>query len=277
MSFATNDSATRQTQGDAMTPEDVVASGQVASDAVANYALMLADDSLMLAQRLGWWISRGPEMEEDIALGNIGLDLLGHARFFYSYAGTAWGKTEDDLAYFRTEEEFRSAAIMEQENGDFAQTIARHLIVSYYLIGLYSKLESSADQMLASIAAKAVKELEYHVDHANQWVLRLGDGTEESHRRMQDGLNYMWPYVNEIFEDLPLHTELAAQGIAVLPSELRADFDTRVEAVIEAATLKVPAVPQAVSGNRTGRFSEYRGFILAEMQSLARQHPGATW
>ncbi|AIK84276.1 phenylacetate-CoA oxygenase [Corynebacterium glutamicum] len=277
MSFATNDSATRQTQGDAMTPEDVVASGQVASDAVANYALMLADDSLMLAQRLGWWISRGPEMEEDIALGNIGLDLLGHARFFYSYAGTAWGKTEDDLAYFRTEEEFRSAAIMEQENGDFAQTIARHLIVSYYLIGLYSKLESSADQMLASIAAKAVKELEYHVDHANQWVLRLGDGTEESHRRMQDGLNYMWPYVNEIFEDLPLHTELAAQGIAVLPSELRADFDTRVEAVIEAATLKVPAVPQAVSGHRTGRFSEYRGFILAEMQSLARQHPGATW
>lgn len=277
MSFATNDSATRQTQGDAMTPEDVVASGQVASDAVANYALMLADDSLMLAQRLGWWISRGPEMEEDIALGNIGLDLLGHARFFYSYAGTAWGKTEDDLAYFRTEEEFRSAAIMEQENGDFAQTIARHLIVSYYLIGLYSKLESSADQMLASIAAKAVKELEYHVDHANQWVLRLGDGTEESHRRMQDGLNYMWPYVNEIFEDLPLHTELAAQGIAVLPSELRADFDTRVEAVIEAATLTVPAVPQAVSGHRTGSFSEYRGFILAEMQSLARQHPGATW
>lgn len=277
MSFTTTDSATRQTQGEAMTPEDVVASGEVATEDVAHYASMLADDSLMLAQRLGWWISRGPEMEEDIALGNIALDLLGHARFFYSYAGTAWGKTENDLAYFRPEEDFRSAAIAEQENGDFAQTIARHLIISYYLFGLYTKLESSQDQMLASIAAKAVKELEYHVDHANQWVLRLGDGTEESHRRMQDGLNYMWPYISELFEDLPLHENLTAQGIAVLPSELRAEFDPRVAAVIEAATLTIPDVPQAVSGRRTGKFSEHRGHILAEMQSLARQHPGATW
>ena len=148
MSYASQDSATKQTQGDAITPEDITASGAVASETAANYALMLADDALILAQRLGWWISRAPEMEEDIALGNIALDLVGHARFLYSYAGSAWGKTEDDLAYFRDEEEFRSAAIVEQENGDFGQTIARQLIVSYYMYGLYTALEQSQDDTM---------------------------------------------------------------------------------------------------------------------------------
>ncbi|STC70053.1 1,2-phenylacetyl-CoA epoxidase subunit PaaC [Corynebacterium pilosum] len=277
MSFATNDSATKQSQGDAITPEDVVAGGVIAPEKTAEYATMLGDDALMLAQRLSWWVSRAPEMEEDIALANIALDLIGHTRFLYSYAGTAWGKTEDDLAYFRDEEEFRSAAITEQENGDFGQTIARQLIVSYYMFGLYTALEKSADETLAAIAAKAVKELEYHVDHANQWMLRLGQGTEESHRRITDGIHYMWPYVDELFEDLPIHTELAGEGVAVLPSTLRDEFDTRIEAVLEAAGVDKPEVPQAVSGQRTGRYSEYRGFILAEMQSLARQHPGVTW
>ncbi|WP_257158817.1 1,2-phenylacetyl-CoA epoxidase subunit PaaC [Corynebacterium cystitidis] len=277
MSYATNDSATKQSQGDAITPEDVVAAGAIAPEKTAEYAAMLGDDALMLAQRLSWWVSRAPEMEEDIALANIALDLIGHTRFLYSYAGTAWDKSEDDLAYFRDEEEFRSAAITEQENGDFGQTIARQLLISYYMFGLYTGLEQSTDQTLAAIAAKAVKELEYHVDHANQWMLRLGQGTEESHRRVSDGLRYMWPYVDELFEDLPIHNELADEGIAVLPSSLRAEFDTRIEAVLDAAGVAKPEVPQAVSAQRTGRYSEHRGFILAEMQSLARQHPGVTW
>ncbi|SER99123.1 1,2-phenylacetyl-CoA epoxidase subunit PaaC [Corynebacterium cystitidis] len=277
MSYATNDSATKQSQGDAITPEDVVAAGAIAPEKTAEYAAMLGDDALMLAQRLSWWVSRAPEMEEDIALANIALDLIGHTRFLYSYAGTAWDKSEDDLAYFRDEEEFRSAAITEQENGDFGQTIARQLLISYYMFGLYTGLEQSTDQTLAAIAAKAVKELEYHVDHANQWMLRLGQGTEESHRRVSDGLRYMWPYVDELFEDLPIHNELADEGIAVLPSSLRAEFDTRIEAVLDAAGVAKPEVPQSVSAQRTGRYSEHRGFILAEMQSLARQHPGVTW
>ncbi|WP_342319388.1 1,2-phenylacetyl-CoA epoxidase subunit PaaC [Corynebacterium mayonis] len=277
MSFTSQDSATKQSQGDALTPEDVVASGQVADETTAHYAVQLGDDALILAQRLGWWISRAPEMEEDIALGNIALDLVGHARFLYSYAGTAFGKTEDDLAYFRDEEDFRSAAIVEQENGDFGQTIARQLIVSYYMYGLYTALEHSTDDMIAAIAAKAVKELQYHVDHANQWVLRLGLGTEESARRITAGLEYMWPYVGELFEDLPIHEKVAASGVGVLPSSLREEFDARIKAVLDHASLGVPDVAQAMSGKRTGRFSEYRSYILGEMQYLARQHPGATW
>lgn len=279
--FAAADSATKHTQGTAITAEEIAAkaqeSGAKASESVANYAVMLGDDALILGQRLGWWISRAPEMEEDIALGNIALDLIGHARFFLTYAGTAWGKTEDDLAYFRNEEEFRSARLVEQDNGDFGQTIARQLLFSHYQYLLYQRLMDSADETLAAIAAKAFKEVQYHVDHANQWILRLGLGTEESKRRIEEGLFYMWPYVDELFEDLPVHAELAEQNIAVLPSSLRGEFDAHIAAVLNKAELEVPAAKPARSGQRTGVFSEHRGFILAEMQSLARQHPGATW
>lgn len=276
-SFASVDSATRHSQGVAITAEGIQDTGATASEDVANYALMLGDDALMLSQRLGWWVSRAPEMEEDIAIGNIALDLLGHARFFYSYAGTAWGKTEDELAYFRDEEEFRSARLMESENGDFGQTIARQLLVSHYLLGLYTALMNSTDETLAAVAAKAVKELQYHADHANQWTLRLGLGTEESHRRMSEGLFYLWPYVAELFEDLPLHEKLAASGEGVLPSSLKADFDERIAYVLSQSELEVPKVVAARSGHRTGLYSEHRGHLLAEMQTLARRHPGATW
>ena len=275
--FASVDSATRQTQGDSLTAEEILQSGAQATEDAATYATILGDDALMLGQRLSWWISRAPEMEEDIALGNIALDLIGHTRFLYSYAGTAWGKTEDDLAYFREEEEFRSARLMEQENGDFGQTIARQLLASYYMLGLYPALMDSTDETLAAIAAKAVKEVEYHVDHANQWTLRLGLGTEESKHRISEGLFYMWPYISELFEDLDIHTRLAEQGIAVLPSSLRAEFDERIAHVLTTAGLDIPDSPQAMSGQRTGRFSEQRGYILTELQVLARKHPGATW
>ena len=275
MSFASHESATRQSAGDAITAEDIRAGGAKAPEDVARYALYLGDDALMLAQRLGWWIARAPELEEDIALANIALDLLGHARFLLTYAGTAWGKTEDDLAYFRDEEEFRSCRLVEQENGDFGQTIARQLIFSYYQYELYRRLVRSSDPTLAAIADKALKEIEYHQDHASQWILRLGLGTEESKRRVQAGLTYMWPYVDELFHDDELVESLG--DVAVLPSSLRADFDRRITAILDEAGLSVPEVLGAWGGDRSGQFSEQRGHILAEMQVLARRHPGATW
>lgn len=275
MSFASHDSATKQSAGIAITAEEIAEKGITASEDVARYALYLGDDALMLGQRLSHWISRAPELEEDIALGNIALDLVGHARFFLTYAGTAWGKTEDDLAYFRDEEEFRSCRLVEQENGDFGQTIARQLIFSYYQHELYSKLVESQDETLAAIAAKALKEVQYHQDHAAQWLLRLGIGTEESHRRIQEGLYYMWPYIDELFHDDDVTAALP--GIAVQPSSLRENFDRRIAEIISEATLEIPQVDQAWGGDRSGEFSEARGHILAEMQVLARQFPGATW
>lgn len=277
MSFAASDSATRQSAGDAITPEDIIAAGHTAPEDVATYALYLGDDALMLAQRLGYWISRAPEMEEDVALANIAQDQLGHARFLLSYAGSAWGKTEDDLAYFRDANDFRSCRLVEQENGDFGQTIARQLIFATYQYELFSRLVDSKDETIAAVAAKALKEVMYHLDHAAQWTLRLGDGTQESHRRIQEGLYYMWPYVDELFADDDLLRDLAERGIAVLPSTLRESFDQRIQPIIEQATLELPNVPGAYGGDRTGRFSEHRSHILGEMQVVARQFPGATW
>lgn len=277
MSFATNDSATKHSAGVAITAEEISSGEQKASDEVARYAVYLGDDSLMLGQRLSWWISRAPELEEDIALGNIALDLVGHARFLLSYAGTAWGKSEDDLAYFRDEEEFRSVRLVEAENGDFAKTIARQLYFSFYAYELYSRLKESTDATLAAIADKALKEVLYHQDHAEQWLNRLGLGTEESARRMQRGLDELWPYVPELFHDDDLTRSLAEEGVAVLPSSLEEPTMSRLTSAITAAGLQVPATGTARGGDRSGEMSEHRGYILAEMQSLARRHPGATW
>lgn len=270
-----HETATRMSVGDGITAEQILEQTQQAPEPVARYAVRLGDDALILGQRLGWWISRAPELEEDMALANIALDLVGHARFLLSYAGTAWGKTEDDLAYFRDEEDFRSCRLVEMPNGDFGQTIARQLLYSHYAHALYSRLVNSTDATLAAIAAKAVKEVAYHRDHADQWVLRLGDGTEESHRRMQQGLDAMWPYLAELFVDDELIDELG--DIAVRPSELREQVMAQLTAVIEHATLTVPTEKPALSDGRTGAYSEHRGYILAEMQVLARQHPGASW
>lgn len=272
-----NDSATRISVGDALTPEDIAASGATASEPVAQYALRLGDDALILAQRLGWWISRAPELEEDMALGNIALDQIGHARSFLTYAGSAWGKSEDDLAYFRDEEEFRNAWIVALENGDFGQTIARQLVIACYQHGLYTRLAASTDTTLAAIAAKALKEVDYHRDHAAQWVLRLALGTEESRRRLEHGLAVVWPYVDELFEDDDLFENSELEGIAVRPSELRAGFDADIAAVFAEAELTVPDVQPSSTGGRRGEAHEQLGYILAEMQSLARKHPGASW
>jgi ring-1,2-phenylacetyl-CoA epoxidase subunit PaaC len=268
-------SATRVTPGNALRPEDIALAQDVPSEEIAQYALRLGDDALILSQRLSHWVSRAPELEEDIALGNIALDVLGHARSFLSYAGHAWGKTEDDLAYWREEDEFRSAWLVEQPNGDFGVTIARQLVVSVYQYLLYSKLTESTDPMLAAIAAKSLKEVDYHRDHAIQWTLRLGDGTEESHRRMQHALEVVWPYVDELFEDDALIDAVGDAGVR--PSSLRADFDAHIAEVLDEAALTLPTVPSASGGGRRGDHTEHLGYILAEMQVLARKHPGATW
>ncbi|MDJ0338007.1 1,2-phenylacetyl-CoA epoxidase subunit PaaC [Cryobacterium sp. PH31-O1] len=242
---------------------------------IAEYALWLGDDALILAQQLGAWISRAPELEEDVALGNVGLDLIGHARSLLHYAGTASNRTEDDLAYWRTEPDFRSLHIVEQPNGDFAHTIARQFIVSHYLFELYSRLRASADATLAAIAAKAVKEVDYHRDHSTQWVLRLAHGTDESRRRISTALGDLWPYVDEIFRDDPLIDRL--EGIAVRPSSLRPAFDVAIAPVLAEAELDVPVGFVASGGGRAGKHSEHLAFLLAEMQVLTRAHPGASW
>ncbi|MCU1482333.1 MAG: phenylacetate-CoA oxygenase [Subtercola sp.] len=292
----------RQAPTGIMTPELIeteIKGGLAATDSVGQYALGLGDDALVLAQRLGEWIANGPELEEDIALGNIGLDILGHARSFLTYAGSAWGKTEDDLAYFRSEPEFRCRQLFEQPIGDFAQTIARQLIASVYFDSLYRALMHSADPTLAAIAAKATKEVDYHLDHSTQWLLRLGLGTDESALRMQRGLDAMWPFVAELYSAEPVVESAAAsvasvasaasaasvaeddrgslEGIAVDPRALRAEFDAVVPLLIEQAGLVVPKTGSVRGGGRLGIHSEAFGPMLAEMQVLARQHPGASW
>lgn len=245
------------------------------SEDIAEYALWLGDDALILSQQLGAWISRAPELEEDVALANIALDLLGHARSLLRYAGSYDGRSEDELAYFRDEPEFRSAWIVEQPNGDFAQTIARQFVVSSYMVELYSALRGSTDPTLAAVAEKARKEVDYHRDHAVQWVLRLAGGTDESRRRMVRGLDDVWPYVEELFRDEPLIERLG--DAAVRPSTLREGFDRVVDVVFTEAELTVPDVRASSGGGRHGAHATPLGHILAEMQVLARRHPGASW
>jgi ring-1,2-phenylacetyl-CoA epoxidase subunit PaaC len=246
---------------------------------VARYAMRLGDDALILAHRLGEWIANAPQLEEDVALGNIGLDLLGQARLLLSYAGEVEGagRSEDDLAFLRSEREFLNLQIVERPNEDFAVTIARQLVFSTYQLALYSRLEHSVDETIAAVAAKAVKEVDYHRDHATQWVLRLGDGTEESHRRMQRGLERVWPYVDEIFVTDAVEASLAADGYAVEVAGLRSEWDHHVGAVLAEATLEWPTPHWTADGGRRGVHTEAFGYLLAEMQHLHRSHPGASW
>ncbi len=251
----------------------------ITQPAVAQYAQRLGDDALIMAQRLGEWISGAPELEEDVALANIALDLLGQARSLLTYAGQAEGRgrTEDDLAYFRDEREFASLQIVELADGDFAEAMARLLAFSGYQYELYQRLSRSRDETLAAVAAKAVKEVAYHRDHATQWTLRLGDGTEESHRRMQAGLTRVWPYVDEMFGTDSLEQALAADGVAVDASGLRPAWTAYIAAVLRDATLTCPETAAAPGGGRQALHTEQFGRLLAEMQYLARCHPGARW
>lgn len=237
---------------------------------LTGYVLGLGDDCLILSHRLAEWTTRAPELEEDVALANIALDLLGQARMLLGYAGSFDGRSEDDLAYLREEREFRNCQLVELENGDFAHTMARLLCFSAYQLELYRRLCDATDETLAAVAAKGVKEVAYHRDHAEQWVLRLGDGTGESHRRMRAGLAAVWPYTYELF--------LPYEGADVDPAALRPAWESYIDGVLRAATLERPADdgwrPQ---GGRAGIHTEAMGYLLAESQHLHRAHPGATW
>ncbi len=251
---------------------------------LAAYCLMLGDDALIMSHRLQQWCTRAPELEDEVALANIGLDLLGQARLLLTRATKAEdsGRGEDALAFFRDEHEFRNVRLAElstHDTADFAGVIAQLLVFSTWRLALLQRLGDSRDPVLAAIAAKGVKEVTYHRDYAAQWTVRLGDGTDYSHQRMQSALDDVWPYVAELFESHSVISRLS--GIAVEPSELRAEFDDVLTQVCSAATLTVPDIPAraGVSG-RTGRdgvHTEAMGFLLAEMQAVARAHPEATW
>jgi ring-1,2-phenylacetyl-CoA epoxidase subunit PaaC len=240
----------------------------------ATYALRLGDDALVLSQRLSSWSSRAPELEEDLALTNIALDLLGQARMLLTRAGEleGEGRDEDALAFLRSEREFRNLLIVEQPNGDFAQTIARQLFFSSFQLARYEALLGCSDEFLSAVAAKAVKEVAYHRDHAVRWTLRLGDGTEASHARMQAAVNRLWPYTHEMFEGDDID-----RAAGVDPAPLRPAWLAFVCGVLADATLAAPEDGWRPSGGRRGEHTEAMGYLLAEMQSLSRAHPGATW
>ncbi len=243
------------------------------------YTLRLGDDALVLGQRLCEWAARSPQIEEDVALLNIALDLLGSARTLLTRAGEleGAGRDEDDLAFLRDEPDFTCALLFEAEGGDFGRTMARQLLVSAYQLPLWRELTSSADEVLAGVAGKAVKEAAYHLDHARSWVVRLGDGTQESHRRVQAGLDEVWPYAFELFERDALTERLLARGVAADPDVLRAAWEATVQDVLDEATLTVPETTWRPTGGRSGRHLTSFGYLLAELQHLHRSHPGARW
>ncbi len=250
--------------------------------ALAAYCLMLGDDALVLSHRLQEWVSRAPELEDDVAIANIALDLLGQARLLLARAGKADGSNrgEDAYAFLRAAAEFRNVTLVELGNGDFAFSLARLLVFATYRLALLDRLCTSRDPVLAPIAAKGVKEVTYHRDYAARWVLRLGDGTEESHRRAADGLAAVWPYVEELFQPHEIELRLADAGIAVDPSLLRAEFDAIMSKVLSQATLEVPASASASDLSTVGRDGEHTEALtalLAELQGLARAHPETTW
>jgi ring-1,2-phenylacetyl-CoA epoxidase subunit PaaC len=254
------------------------------------YCLMLGDDALVLAQRLTQWITDAPELEEEVAIGNIGLDLLGQARLLLARAGSVGvlGRSrelatdtipdEDALAYFRDADEFRNTPLVEAGNGDFARTIVRLLVASTVRLAVFARLRDSRDPVLAAIATKGVKELTYHRDHAARWVLRLGDGTEESHRRAQDGVDAVWPLLSDLFTATDVETRLAAAGVAVDPADVRDEVRDVLTQVLQRATLAVPEWPvDAPPRGRLGQHGPELTELLDTLQGLARQHPAATW
>jgi ring-1,2-phenylacetyl-CoA epoxidase subunit PaaC len=250
---------------------------------LAAYCLMLGDDALIMSHRLQEWCTHAPELEDEVAIANIGLDLLGQARLLLARAGKADGgdRGEDRYAFFRAEHEFRNVRLTELPRCDFGQLIAVLLVFSSWRLELLRGLESSRDPVLAAIAAKGVKELTYHRDYAARWAVRLGDGTGYSHERMQAGLDAVWPYVGELFAVHDVERRLAGNGLGVDPATARKEFDAVVEQVCSAATLQVPdVIPRAGVSGRTGRHgvhTEAMGCLLAELQSVARAHPEAKW
>ena len=249
------------------------------TDAQVDYLLRLGDDSMVLAQRLAEWCGHAPSVEVDLSLANIGLDLIGQATLFLNYAGEFEGKGRDGdrLAFHRDVLAFRNCLLVEQPNGDFAQTMARQYLFSTYSLLLFEALTRSSDARIAEIAAKAVKEVTYHAELSADWVVRLGDGTEESRARMIAGFDWHWRFVDELFAMDEIERGLVRQGIAVDRTALRPAFDARLQATFAEAGMEVPPLPYAIRGGRVGHHSEHLGHLLATMQYLPRSYPDAVW
>ena len=254
------------------------------------YCLMLGDDALVLAQRLTQWVTAAPELEEEVAIANVALDLLGQARLLLARAGSVGvlGRSrslatesipdEDALAYFRDPDEFRNTGLVEAENGDFGQTMVRLLVASTVRLAVFARLRESRDPVLAAIAAKGVNELAYHRDHAARWVLRLGDGTEESHRRVQAGVDAVWPLLGDVLTATDVEQRLVTGGVAVDPADVREEVHSVLTQVLDQATLRVPDWPADVPPRgRVGEHGPELTALLDTLQGLARQHPAATW
>ncbi len=246
---------------------------------LVDYLLRRGDTALVLSHRLAEWSGAGPTLEEDIALSNVALDLLGQARSLLTRAAEVEGagRDEDTLAYLRDVPDYRNLLLVEQPNGDFAHTVVRQFLYDAYAVELWRSLLGSADATLAGIAGKAVKESRYHVEHSGDWVRRLGDGTAESHRRMTEALADLWPYAGEPFRTDDVDIAVAAAGVAAPASELEPAWRRRVTETLTAATLAVPSGGWTQYGGATGRHSEHLGYLLAEMQFLQRAYPGARW
>lgn len=247
--------------------------------ALFEYLLWMGDTTLVLGHRLSEWCGHGPILEEDIALTNIALDLLGQARYYYTYAGEVEGKgrTEDDLAYLRDVMDYCNSLLVEQPNVDFAYTMVRQFLFTAFSYHLQDALLASSDERIRSVAEKAIKEVTYHLRHSSDWVIRLGDGTEESHNKMQAALNDIWMFTNDLFYMLPADKLLVDEKIIPDTATIQQKWEDTVKKVLEEATLKLPAESFMMIGGRQGKHSEYLGYILAELQFLQRTYPGAKW
>ncbi len=244
-----------------------------------DYLLRLGDNTLVLSQRLSEWCGHGPVLEQDIALTNIALDLLGQTRMYLSYAGEIEGKghTEDDLAYFRDAPQYRNCLLVERPNGDFGQTITRQFFFDVFNFYQLQALRQSTDQRLADIAEKALKEATYHLRFSSEWVVRLGDGTEISKQKMQAAVDTLWPFTGELTTPDALDIEMAEQGIAPDLLKIKTLWDKKVAEILEEATLILPENSWMQSGGKQGKHSEHLGFLLAEMQHIQRTYPGNVW
>lgn len=262
-----------------MSASPAIVTRAAAVDLRFRYALYLGDTSLILAQRLGEWVGHAPALEEDLALANTALDLLGQARHLLSYAGEieGQGRSEDDLAFLRDPAEFMNLSLVEQPNGDFGHTIVRQFLFDAWQLELFERLQASPEPRLAELAAKALKETRYHYRFSAGWMVRLGDGTEESHNRVQTALDALWKFTNELFAPGAVDEEAAAAGLGPDPQALRAGWLANVEQVLQEATLKKPAdVTYRWFGKRR-QHTEYLGRLLAEMQFMQRTYPGCQW
>ena len=252
---------------------------QVNETPLVLYLLRRADDALILGHRLSEWIGHGPILEEEMALGNIGLDLIGQARSLYAYAAEAEGAghDEDMFAYLRDAPQYRNLLLAEQPNGDFGQTMVRQLFYSAFADPYWCAMTGSGDATLAAVAAKSEKESAYHLRHSSEWVIRLGDGTEESHARVQESVDLLWPCTGEMFECDAAERTLVDGGAVIDPATLRDAWDQTIGTVLSRATLTLPKNPWMQGGGRTGRHSEHLGHLLSTMQHVQRTYPGAAW